>query len=471
MLATQLISTIHHYIFFEGFKQSVESIKNAGYFIIPNITTLENLTSFKNMFCGAFFITITLGSTISLFIVFTITLIDKFNIKRSYIPFLIIQIILLLLTNIKGLNISSSLYLIILPPVIYILTLQMKPMEQISKKNLKIKILPVVILLLLFLTMYNRALFHNVRDSILLTNKVGVAVNSFYYNYTLFPAETLKPISKKTLKTYDIDTNNNRIQKIIQNVLVKRDYLLVKNHKNNMEIKVQKDIIYFSHNGKLILKENINNFVKYPSKTLADFSHITDKNYYFRSIILFSLVIGFPITLFFLISSLINLIFSLILKKHKPVGDILCFITGLLFFISVYNMNLDIDEMNLTKNLSSPEWEKKVAALKYISKHNIEITDLKNLDIISNDPTQVKYWFAIILGKSRSKDADQYLLKLIDDNEVIIQCKAIEAIGLLRKKRFLKVIKDKIRNSKVWYVQLNGYKALRRTGWSQKILD
>ncbi|MCP3927324.1 MAG: HEAT repeat domain-containing protein [Desulfobacterales bacterium] len=470
-MATQLISTIHHYIFFTGFKQSVESIKNAGYYIIPNITTLENFISFKNMFCGGFFITITLGSTISLFIVFAIILLDKFNVKRSYIPFLIIQIIVLLFTNIKGLNISSSLYLIVLPPVIYILTSQMKPKEQISKKKLKIKILPVVILLFLFLSMYNRALFHNVRDSILLTNKVGISVNSFYYKYTLFPAETIKPVSKKTLKTYSIDTINNRIQKIIQNVLVKRDYLLVKNHENDMEIKVRKDMLYFSHNGNLILKESINDFVKSPSKTLDDFSHITDKNYYFRSIILFSLVIGFPITLYFLISSLINLLFSLILRKHKPVGDILCFITGLLFFLSVYNMDLDIDKKNLTQNLSSPEWEKKVAALKYIAKYNIEITNFKNLDEITKNSTQVKYWFAIVLGKSRSKDTDKYLLKLIDDNEVIIQCKALEAIGLLRKNRFLKVIKDKMKSSKVWYVQLNGYKALRRTGWSQKILN
>jgi hypothetical protein len=473
MALTQIISTIHLYCFFLNFKNSFELVKNSGYLLIPNSIVLNQLTSFKYVMCGGFFITITLGAFLTLITVFFVKLSDQLNRKRAYLPVLIMQITTLILVNINGTNPIVSIYFIVIPSMVYLLTIRLIPKNRkVSVAKILWHLIPVIILVALFSTQYNRSMFHNIRDSVLLTNPIGRSINTFYYNYTLLPASLIKPIHKKILKTYKIEADDSILKRKIKHLLVKYDFLEM-NFQNDTDLTIKEKnyIIELYKGNNHVLKERANNFFINPGKTIRKFSRLTDKNYYFRSILLLSLLIGLPLAIYIIISSMIDILISLALRKESYAGSLVCFLAGFTLFILVYNMNIKVKETNLKDMLISNSWKERACALKYISYNNIEIDQFKNIKNLSKDVTPVKYWFTIALGKSRTNRTASYILEMLDDNDLIIRCKAVEALGLLRKNRFIKVLKKKIHSSKHWYVQLNAYKALRRTGWNQKILN
>ena len=89
-----------------------------------------------------------------------------------------------------------------------------------------IHIVPVIVLAILLSWQIDSRMFTDFRDIFLLSNPVGSRINSFYYRYTLYPAEAFKSLDQKMLKTCSLEKiKNDATARSLENILLNYDYI------------------------------------------------------------------------------------------------------------------------------------------------------------------------------------------------------------------------------------------------------
>jgi hypothetical protein len=116
-------------------------------------------------------------------------------------------------------------------------------------------------------------LFFDLRDNLLLTNRIGTKINDFYYRYTLYPAEVFKSFDQKLLKTYHLENIQNKsTAESIENKLAHYDYIHVRDDSSaDLTLAQEGNSLRFKYQGSTILRVTPRSVLSNPGKALREF--------------------------------------------------------------------------------------------------------------------------------------------------------------------------------------------------------
>ena len=462
--------------------QTATVIDAAGYLAIPNLKILPALKTVATAFMGGLFFTFTLGAglTVSAFACAWAwdRLLGRQN--RFLLLFLIPWWVCLIALNIHGLILSASAGFFLIPPIVFFLTLKWMPEK--SAQNpfppLLLRLAPLVVLAVAWLSVSGTHIFINVRDVFLLSNPAGIAINDFYYNYTLYPARVFKTLNQKTLKTCRLENINEKpVRKQLENRLLRYDYLPV-DHFEPVDLTLRKEanFLIFKNQGREILRCPIGEFIARPGSRLKNFSSALDRYRLFRQLTYISLLAGLPVLVYALTLCLLQILFFL---AGLPQGRSLAVSLGLMLiaglvltaWLSHFSGKATPHMQNPIQALGSRHLHIRVAALKTIADKHLNITDYPHYKTILESPhIAERYWAARALGAGRDIKSSKALLALLDDPHPNVVCQAFYGLGQSNDKTMVPEILNRIKTSDHWYIQWYAYKAARKLTWKQTAL-
>lgn len=224
-----------------------------------------------------------------------------------------------------------------IPPVVFCVGLAWMPHLNQNRpwQNGVLHLIPIILLGLMWAPQMEKSLFINIRDHLLLSNPAGERIVDFYYQYTLYPAEALKPLDQKLLKTCNLEAiAEGRNKKELRKCLSVHDWLETKN-------KDDVDLVLSSSGNRLLLNNGNgikltipkNEFLSNPAAALKHFSSLVDKDQIFRKFTFYSLLFGFPTTLCIFAYSLFSFIIREMdgTRKNRYVIHVPLFFNGAYF--------------------------------------------------------------------------------------------------------------------------------------------
>jgi hypothetical protein len=316
-------------------------------------------------------------------------------------------------------------------------------------------------------------MFLDLRDNLLLSNPVGIRINDFYYKYTLYPAEAIKPLDQKTLKTCNLEgIDEKAIADVLETELLHHDYLNVGGETPvDLEIVARGNLLTFKHRDEVILQTPFQSFLSRPGDILKEFSSKIDKHAPFRLATFLCILVAFPITLYVAVHTLFLLVLSFFLNVRTSLifASILC-LFGSIALLGFFNLGRGERSgvENLAQALESERWQDRVRALKTVEQKGIEIADLPAYQRMLLSPhIPERYWLVKALGRSRKPETYKALLAFLDDPHPNVVCMAFSALGKRKEKRPVSEIKKRIKTLELWYTQRYAYNVLRSLGWKQ----
>jgi len=478
LFSAQVIATFQVFFANQFLYKTLTVMGAAGYVTVPNHQTMGHLQELSTAFCGGLFLTLSVGAGISLLSLAAAWLWDRvFRRKTLFLfPFLFLWAGLAAGINWNGFSPFTSLYFTIIPPVVFGVALAWMP--HINKKRPwqtgLLHLIPIIVLGFLWAPQMEKDLFINIRDHLLLSNPVGEKIVHFYYQYTLYPAEVLKPLDQKLLKTCNLEAiTEDHHKKELRKVLSGHDWLETEN-------KDDVDLILSSSGNRLLLSNGNgiqltiprNEFLSNPAAALKRFSSRVDKYQIFRKFTFYSLLFGFPITLYIFVYSL----FSFFLGKWAAPGKTailstsLCFSMGLMLLMPFWRSNSQsVGHEQLRGALESENRHARLTALKRIGEDHLDLSGFFAYKLILRSPHAAeRYWLAKSLGVSESDGTHEDLLDLLEDPSPMVVSAALFSLGRRGEKKAIAKILQFIKTSDHVYVQWYAYKALKGLGWKQK---
>ncbi len=478
ILATPLVykSNINHL-------RLLETIDDAGYLAIPNNHVIPKLKRFSSAFYGGIFFTLTGGACLTIISLFMAQIWGTlFSGKKSFLILFSLPLIpCLYLANLKGVSPLITIYLLVIPPCVFLATHLWLPPQNEGQPFVKIITgifsLAIIALFLIFFkpAKFNIERFVDFRDHFLLSNSVGKKINVFYYDNSLYSAQVFKSIGQQVLRTCKItNIKNKSLYTQISSRLLLKDYLPIEGDVTpNLLVNKSGNHLELIHNSQVILKIPVNKFVKNPYTYLRQFEQKTDQHQFFRAFTMISMLFVMAVIVYILLFFLFHFLFSLFLKPvfATLLSGVICTFAGLLVILSMQvseTKELD-DPKNLAQALSSDILRNRILALKYIQRKTIDISKFPSYrESVKSTYIPERYWLAKALGKSKTPATRTALLKLLDDPHFNVVCMALNSLGQRKTRADVRPILNKIKTSDNWYIQWYGYRALRRLGWKQK---
>jgi hypothetical protein len=476
----QILATVQVYLSNVRLYRTLLAVSDAGYVTIPNQRVMQTLPDFAPAFFGGLFFTVSVGAFITLLCLGAVWLWDRLFCRNRYVTMALVAVWAgcLLMANIRGIDLMVSAYFLCIPCAVLCLILRRMPAGSREKKWSEgiVHLGPVLILAGLWITQMDAHLFSDIRDHLLLSNRLGTAINDFYYTYTLYPAEVFKSLDQKVIKAYSLeDIQDKFIAGSIERRLVSHDYLRVQGGSPvDLTISQEGAFLVFSNGNRDILDIAPQAFFSETGKFLREFSARSDKHRFFRQCTFFALLMGFPVALylFFLFSfrALAGLFLSV--GASSMCASALCLAMGIALFAFFVQSRVKSDEIvDVASALESERWQERVAGLKLIEKGGMEVGDFKTYrGMIKSPHIAVRYWLARSLGVSRNPETYDDLLGLLNDPHPNVVSMAFFALGKRDDTRAISVILTHIGLSDHWYSQWYAYRALRRLGWKQTVL-
>ncbi|MGB9498408.1 MAG: HEAT repeat domain-containing protein [Dissulfuribacterales bacterium] len=467
------ISLFHHLL----------AIKQAGFLTVPNDHVMMTLQNLAPAFYGAFFFTLTTGAGLTVTAFWLVFGWHRFFNQNRYIfiCILIFWIFILYKLNSHGLNLVVSLAFIIIPAAVGLITIMLYSHHsaRLNPLNIITHIIVVILIGAAWAPKLNSDVFITIRDHLLLTHPLGKKINTFYYKYTLYPAETFKSLNQKLLKTCRVKINDPDLYQKVTTKLNHQDYLTVDESSSvDLTIYQKSGLLIFKHHETLMHecthKCSIDTFLDAPKQQLKLFSEKCDKNIFFRQITFISLIFFSPLLcyLFLYFIIMLSLFFVRPPVIRSVCASVLCLTIGIVLVLPLYQIHTTRmetqTEPEILKNLQSADWHDRVFALKVLSDKNLSVKQSDIMQKLVKSPfIPERYWMAKTLGNSDSAESYKILLEFLSDKSPNVVCMALYSLG--RKNRpltFQKII-DLISSSKHWYVQWYAYKSLKRLGWTQ----
>lgn len=458
---------------------TINAIDAAGYLAIPNLKTMPALKTFTAAFMGGLFFTFTLGAGLTVSAFACAWLWDRLlkRKNRFLLLFLIPWCLCLIALNSRGMILFAGAGFFLIPPVVFFLTLKWMPENPLHNPlpGLLLRLTPIIVLATIWLCMSGTNVFINFRDAFLLSSRTGIAINDFYYRYTMYPARIFKTLDQKTLKTCNLKNIDKKpLQKRIENELLRNDYLPVEQYRQvDLTIEKKESFLIFKNQGREILRCTAEKFFSKPESLLKTFSSETDRYRLFRQLTFISLLAGLPALVCILACSLLQMIFFLAGLPPKfslILSPALILLVGLILLagLSHFSGNAAKGLQNPIQALESRHLHIRIAALKKIADKHLKITDFQRYKTILESPhIAERYWAARALGACRDKKSSGDLLALLDDPHPNVVCQAFYALGQRGDKKAVPEILKRIKKSDHWYVQWYAYKAARKLKWKQ----
>lgn len=477
LLIAQFLGTVQVYLSNNDLYRTLVVMRNAGYFVIPNQKIMPSLQALGPAFCGGLFFAFSVGGGLSLLSVAAAWVWDRLFSRRIASLFILLTLWmgLLVLVNIRGLCLMESLYFLLLPPAVFVSMLRWMPPPAGQKVWLHrmVHAAPIVILALIWASQMNRQLFVNVRDRLLLCNPVGIAINDFYYDYTLYAAEVFKTLEQKLLKTCDLQSIRTKsLLTSLERALLGHDYLPVQGERLvDLRISSEDDLLVLASDHRALLRIPFRDFLVKPGEALKAFSRQNDRQSFFRGFTYYSLLLGFPLTLYLLLYALFRLLLCLFLNINASsfLASTLCFFIGCgIFLVFAGGTEEKIEVKDVAKALESDHWQERVAGLKAIEQKWLELGSFQVYERLLQSPyIPERYWLLRAMSVSRSPETYNHLLAFLDDPHPNVVSMAFYGLGRRGDRRAVNQILKKIARSDHWYSQWYGYKALRDLGWKQ----
>ena len=477
LLMAQVLATIQVYVSNVNLYSKLAAINAAGYFMVPNQHVLDRLNDFAPAFYGGLFFTFSFGAGITLFTMGAVWLGHRISqIKKvTFFFWLCLWLGSLLLVNIDGMNIFTTMYLVLIPPVVFrLMTKGFLPKKENATQWYRIiNLLPVPLLALLWATQFDANLFLDLRDHLLLSNPLGKKITRFYYTFTLYPAESFKSLNQKLLRTCGITgVQDGNLHQLLEHKLLDHDYLPIKANDNpELHLSQQDNTLVFANRKREYTQSSVSAFLKDSNKFLTNYGLQNDPNRILRQLTFLGLLAGFPIAIFIVFHGAIYYAFIIVsdAKTSAIIASIVCFLLG--FIVLVYfqaSRSSQIEIRNITQALQSVRWQDRVAALKIITVNKLEISNYPGYRLLlKSDRLQERYWLVKALGVSRTHPTYLDLLYFLDDPSPNVRSMGFNSLGRRNNPQAIPMILDKLHTSSDWYSQAYAYKALRSLGWKQ----
>jgi hypothetical protein len=344
--------------------------------------------------------------------------------------------------------------------------------RQNQRSNDMIHILPVLVLALLLGWQIDDRMFTDFRDIYLLSNPIGARINSFYYKYTLYPAEVFKSLGQKMLKTVAIKSDANNTGKILESVLLNYDYIPLRGATNtDLNIVVIQNDLNLENRGKAVMQISTAAFLADPGKVIRQFEKQSDTNGLLRQLTFISLLLGFPLAVYVIVHGLACILAGILFnpKEASIFASVFCFLACIiLLFAFQFSRGRDVSVPNLPEALESERWQVRVGALKIIDEKGLEISQYNSYPaLLKSSQIAERYWLVRTLGNSRNPSTFSDLLHFLNDPHPNVVTMALYAIGKRGKRDMTDKIMKIITITDNWYIQWYAYKALRSIGWRQ----
>ena len=476
----QILATVHVYLSNRDLYDSLMAIKDAGYLTIPGSHSMGRLQKIGPAFCGGLFFTVSIGAGISFFSLALAWIWHRLFYRKTFLLyfFLILWLGGLTALNFHGFKLFVTLYFLAIPPVVF--ATAAKSMSYLNKQNRHpyetIHMIPVIVLALFLAWQIDSRMFTDFRDIYLLSNPVGSKINKFYYKYTLYPAEVLKSLNQKMLKTSMIEGKKTVVTRTLENILLNYDYIPIKRNIDTdlKVVSIEDDFIFKNHDSP-ILRISSKEFFVAPHRVIKEFEQKSDTYALFRQVTFLSLLTGFPLAVYVIVQGAISILFGFFfnLRTSSIIASALCFVLCLVFIFSFQlNRSSDISENNLADALNSSRWQDRVAALKLIDKNGLEIKQFQAYPgLLKSAYIAERYWFVRTLANSRNPETFRDLLNFLNDTHPNVFSMALYALGKRGNKEAIGRIMQVMETSDDWYHQWYAYKALRALGWRQTKLN
>jgi HEAT repeats len=472
----QLLATLQVYLSNLNLYLTLVVLRGSGYLVVPNQKIIASLGEFGPAWFGGMFFALTAGAGISLLSLASAWIWERLSYRKRVLllPFVLVWLGLLAALNSQGLCYMVISYFIIIPPVVFAATCRwMPPPGRPVWLTRLAHVVPFSVLAVVWATQMDSTFFVDMRDSLLLSNPVGMRVNDFYYDYTLYSAEAFKSLDQRLLRTCDLeDLGETPVARSLEQALLGHDYLPVRGEaRADLKIRKVGDALAFLHRGDMVLRTTASGFLADPGKTLLEFSAKTDRYGFFRRFTFLSLAIGLPITLYVLLYSLLRVVLFFFLAPGASgvTAAVLCAAIGLAPVVPLSSMRgAKIDPNHLADALQAPRWQERVAALKFAETRGMDLGNFPAHRKLAGSPhVAERYWLARALGVSRQPETYREIIQLLDDPHPNVVAMAFYALGQSGDPGAVDEIKRRLKISDHWYSQWYGYKALRTLGWKQ----
>ena len=436
LLTAQIIATLQVYVSNRSFYFTLKTIGEAGYLTVPNQQTISRLQELTTALCGGLFFTLSVGAGISLLSFAAAWLWERICARKPI--FLILMLLLwtalVAAVNLRGFSPFTTLYFIIIPPVVFACTLQWMP-KNVRKKTLQNAMHHIILLIFLGLLWAPRmesGLFLNIRNQLLLTNPLGKSIVRFYYRHTLYPARILKPLHQKIMKTCSLEAvPEGHIKNALLKELSDGQWIPLENHEDvDLTMRLRGKELFLEDKKGTVQRVPATDFPDQSATVLREYSNSKDRHHFFRRFTFYSLLMGFPVILYI---SLYSLIFFFVgrwvpRRKASLLCAGICFLTGLMLFLPLRQNH---------------KWKGS-----------------------GNDPGP--YCLAKALRGPRNDKTCSDLLASLEDPSPMLVCAAISSLGHRGEKKAVPEILKQLERSQHPYVQWHAYKALNALGWRQK---
>lgn len=486
LLVAQILATAQVYVSNLEYHAFLTAVREAGYLAVPNEHVASSFRNLGPAFCGGLFFTFTVGASLTLISFGAAWTWDRLFSRNRIVLLVLILLLLLCIAaaNIQGSSPLITGYLLFIPVTVFRFTLKGLPDSQKNPSYVNVIypfaviLAPAVILLAWKPAILSKDRFLDARDHLLLSNALGRKVNAFYYENSLYSTRVFESPRQQIIKGCRLDdVSDPSLKTGLTGALLAEDYLPL-GHKANPDLRITpsgKDLFLY-HQGQLLLKPSVTEFLRNPRSTLRQYEARTAKHAFLMaftalSIVLLAtlLLIGLTYVPFYLLSGL----FWESTPKAIKAGILwsLTLLALLLFFNASDPTNLK-DPGHLTKAMTSDQLHTRITALKYVILNEIDISGFPAYQDMLNSPhVPERYWLAKALGRSRTRETHEALRQLLGDSYFNVVCMALDSLGRRGDRTDVRPILEKLKTSHNWYEQWYAYRALRRLGWSQKKSD
>lgn len=487
-IATLFVWRSNHRLF-----QITEALEAAGWMALPTGPAAAGLKSFAAAFWGGLFFTLSIGVGLALATWSALFFWNRLsNLRRSAYPLvaklgpllsigwstliLLVWATALVKINAQGFALFPTLFVVCVPLATTAAAIQRRPPEIRHRWWAPLSVL--VLLTTMFGTTLHpmdERLFLAIRDRLLLSNPVGMAVNDFYYRYTLYAAQAFKSFGQKEARACRIigPTEGRSEQRWIT-MLAGYDVLAVADGAPvDVTVTVNSNrLVLISPRGEQ-LEMTPSAFLRDPGGGLRKFSDISDPYAFFRRMTFFGLLLGFPILLFVLVDGIVGRMAGILIREPAStwVRSSICLVIGIILLMPIWvGRPAEVHQSRINEALTADTWQRRVAALRLIAQAKIEITDYPGYEqVLKSHRLVERYYAARALAVSHDPKSYDDLLALTRDPQPNVVCQAYYALGERRDSRAIAVIRQQIEASDHWYAQWYGYRAMKRLGWRQTL--
>jgi hypothetical protein len=473
----QIVATAQVFFSNRRLFAQMSAVADAGFLPVPNQNVLPRLLELETAFCGGMLFTLSVGAGLSLLTVAAARLWQRCVSGRRAAAAALGAVLAggVVCLNLHGFDPWATLYFIAIPPPVFWLAARPALAREppAPPRLAGLRCLPLVLLALGWSTQYDPGLFIDLRDHLLMSNPVGASVSSFYYRYTLYPAEVFKTLDQRLIKTLAV-TPADAVgrQPALTRELIRLDYLPVRGTAAaEVSLRIEAGRLAFLHAGKTVWADASERFLSDPRRAAADISARADRFAFFRRVAYYGVLLAFPAALYVLAFALLRLVCGAATggRRADAVAAAACLLIGFAILASFHlGRERPPSPQAIGAALESDRWQRRVAGLKEARAHNIDLAAVPGYAAMLHSPyPQERYWLARALAVSPNPGASDDLIRMLGDPQINVRTMALEALGERRDPRAVQPILKILKTSDEWYDQLYAYQALRTLRWDQ----